>query len=48
MGVSRDIVDGVQQIVLDEAALRRRRYELISHPMFLAEPSDAAPVPGSG
>lgn len=24
MGVSRDIVDGVQQIVLDEAALRRR------------------------
>lgn len=48
MRVSADVVEDVRRIVLDEIALRRRRYELISRPMFLAEQPDATPVPGSG
>ena len=48
IGVSPEIVDGVRRIVDDEAALRRRRYELISGPMFLENPSGAVPAPGSG
>ncbi len=48
MGVSRDVVDAVHQIVLDETALRRRRYELISGPMFLAAPVRRGPGGGVG
>lgn len=48
MGVSAEVVEGVREIVEEEAGLRRRRHELISRPMFLAARPDTAPVPGSG
>jgi signal transduction histidine kinase len=47
MGVTREIVDRVKQIVVDEAALRRRRYELISGPMFLRNASGEVSLPGT-
>ncbi|HZP14793.1 MAG TPA: ATP-binding protein [Nocardioides sp.] len=48
MGVPPDVVEGVRRIVLDEIALRSRRYDLISRPMFLTEQPDAEPTAGSG
>lgn len=48
IGVRRDVVDALHQIVLDEAALRRRRYEVVAAPMFLVTLVGDAAAFGSG